>query len=367
MTSIKDVARTVGVSTATVSRALRGLPRVSDETRARVLQAAADMEYVASPNAAGLASGTTRAVGVIVPFVTRWFYAGVVQGAEELLRESGYDLLLFNLGGSTEARERVFRGHLLRKRVDALLVLSITPSDLEVASLAKLERPVAVVGATVPGWGSVRIDDEATARIAMSHLVDLGHRRIAYLGGMLEDQLDFAAPRDRLCAYREVLQERGLPVRRQWEAIGDFTVRGGEAAMRLLLEAEERPTAVFAASDEMAIGAVHAIRLAGLRVPEDISVVGIDDHEMAEFFELSTVAQPVHEQGRMAAQLLLDALAAQGGPVGSFASPSMTVPTRLIVRATTAPPCRAAPVATLPARNRAGRPASKRPAVRRTS
>ena len=98
MTSIKDVARTVGVSTATVSRALRGLPRVSDETRVRVLKAAAELDYVASPSAAGLASGQTRAVGVIVPFVTRWFYASVVQGAEELLREAGYDLLLYNLG-----------------------------------------------------------------------------------------------------------------------------------------------------------------------------------------------------------------------------------------------------------------------------
>ena len=98
VTSIKDVARSVGVSTATVSRALRGLPRVSDETRDRVLQAAAELDYVASPSAAGLASGQTRSVGVIVPFVTRWFYAGVVQGAEELLRDAGYDLLLYNLG-----------------------------------------------------------------------------------------------------------------------------------------------------------------------------------------------------------------------------------------------------------------------------
>ena len=132
MTSIKDVAASVGVSTATVSRALRGLPRVSDETRVRVLKAAAELDYVASPSAAGLATGQTRAVGVIVPFVTRWFFGSVIQGAEELLREAGYDLLLYNLGGDQEARDRVFRGHLLRKRVDAVLVLSLTPTDEEV-------------------------------------------------------------------------------------------------------------------------------------------------------------------------------------------------------------------------------------------
>jgi DNA-binding LacI/PurR family transcriptional regulator len=334
MTSIKDVARSVGVSTATVSRALRGLPRVSDETRDRVLKAAADLDYVASPSAAGLASGQTMAVGVVVPFVTRWFYAGVVQGAERLLREAGYDLLLYNLGGDREARRRLFLTHLLRKRVDAVLVLSLTPTDDEIAALNSLDRPVAVVGASVPGWGGVRIDDDATARIAMRHLIDLGHKRIGFIGGSLEDQLDFHAPLDRRQGYRGAMGEAGLQIDASWEAVGDFTVRGGLAAMRLLLEADPRPTAVFAASDEMAVGAVHAVREAGLRVPQDISVIGIDDHEMAEFFGLSTVAQPVHEQGQLAANLLLEALSDGDG---ARRPRTLTVPTRLVVRTTTGP------------------------------
>jgi hypothetical protein len=168
VTSIKDVARSVGVSTATVSRALRGLPRVSDETRDRVLQAAADLDYVASPSAAGLASGQTRSVGVIVPFVTRWFYAGVVQGAEELLRAAGYDLLLYNLGGDRDARHRVFRTHLLRKRVDAVLVLSLTPTDEEVEALTRTDRPVVVVGASVPGCGVRELGSRWAARMPPS-------------------------------------------------------------------------------------------------------------------------------------------------------------------------------------------------------
>jgi LacI family repressor for deo operon, udp, cdd, tsx, nupC, and nupG len=301
-----------------------------------VLKAAADLDYVPSPSAAGLASGQTRAVGVIVPFVTRWFYASVVQGAEELLREAGYDLLLYNLGGDKEARHRVFRTHLLRKRVDAVLVLSLNPTDEEVAALARLDRPVAVVGATVEGWSSVRIDDDETARIAMRHLIKLGHRRIGYVGGSLEEQLDFAAPLDRLTGYRAALTEAGLPLNPALEVVGDFTVRGGLAATQLLLATEPRPTAIFAASDEMAVGVVHGVRQAGLRVPEDVSVIGIDDHEMAEFFELTTVAQPVHEQGRLAATLLLAAL---DGDVDRPVHPSaITVPTRLVVRHTTAPP-----------------------------
>lgn len=363
MTSIKDVARTVGVSTATVSRALRGLPRVSEETRERVLQVAAELDYVASPSAAGLASGQTRSVGVIVPFVTRWFYAGVVQGAEELLRDEGYDLVLYNLGGSRQSRDRVFRGHLLRKRVDAVLVLSLTPTPEEVASLSTLHRPVAVVGANVPGWASVRIDDSETARLAMRHLVELGHRRIAYIGGSLKDQLDFAAPLDRLQGYRCVMAEAGLSIEPGWETIGHFTVRGGLAAMHELLALRARPTAVFAASDEMAIGAVHAAREAGLRVPEDVSVIGIDDHEMAEFFELSTVAQPVHEQGRLAAQLLLDALSARSDAEPARPPQALTVPTRLVVRSTTGPPPVPAPAQV---RTRPPRRAPTRARTRRT-
>ena len=337
MTSIKDVARTVGVSTATVSRALRGLPRVSPETRVRVLQAAAELDYVASPSAAGLASGQTRAVGVIVPFVTRWFYSSVVQGAEELLREAGYDLLLYNLGGDLEARHRVFQTHLLRKRVDAVLVLSLTPTDDEIAALARLERPVAVVGAVVDGWSCVGIDDDETARIAMRHLLDLGHRRIGYVGGSLEDQLDFAAPLDRLTGYRAALKEAELPE--------DPALGGGRRLHRPRRPRGDPPAArhrTAADGDLRGVGRdgrrAWCMRCArpGLRVPEDVSVIGIDDHEMAEFFELTTVAQPVREQGKLAATLLLEALDEQGDRPRQ--PRVITVPTRLVVRSTTAPP-----------------------------
>ncbi len=333
MTSIKDVAREVGMSTATVSRALRGMPRVSEETREKVMLAAARLDYVASPQAASLASGRTRAVGVIVPHVTRWFFSSVVHGAESRLRAEGYDLLLYNLAGDPEARHRVFRTHLLQKRVDAVLILALTPNEEERASLTRLDRPVAVVGSRVPGWSSVRIDDVGAARTAVRHLLSLGHRRIAYLGGSLDDPLDFAAPLDRLTGFREEMAQAGLAVRPDWELVADFTARGAWAVTQELLGREgERPTALFAASDEMAIGAVRALRRAGLRVPQDISVIGIDDHEMAEFFELTTVAQPVHEQGRLAAGLLLEAI--EGGRHAS----ALTVPTRLVVRGTTAPP-----------------------------
>lgn len=333
MTSIKDVARDVEMSTATVSRALRGLRGVSDETRERVLEASRRLGYVASPSAAGLASGQTRTVAVIVPMVTRWFFAAVVQGAEEVLRERGYDLLLYNLGGDPSARHRVFETSLLTKRVDAVLVLSLKPSHDELHRLSQLGRPVILVGADVPGWATVRIDDHVAAATATRHLVDLGHERIGYLGGATEGVLDFTAPTARLAGYRETLEQAGLPICPEHEVDGHFTIDGGLHAAHTLLRRADRPTAIFAASDEMAMGALRAARDLGLRVPEDLSIIGIDDHELAEYFDLTTVAQPVQEQGRVAATQVLAAL---GGE--EWRPEQVILPTELVVRRTTAPP-----------------------------
>jgi DNA-binding LacI/PurR family transcriptional regulator len=335
MTGIKDVAREVGVSTATVSRALRGLPRVSPETRERVLEVATRMGYVASPHAASLASGQTHSIGVVVPNVTRWFFGSVVHGAEELLRQEGYDLLLYTVTNELASRQRLFNSYLLRKRVDAVMVLALRPTPDEVASLDRTGSPVVVVGGAVPGWSSVRIDDVETAATAVRHLVELGHTRIAHLGGVPDPEhagLDFSTPGERLHGYRQVMREAGLEIPDGWEVTGDFTALGGLTACRRLLASGARPTAIFAGSDEMAIGASHAVREAGLRVPDDISIIGIDNHELAEYFDLSTIAQPAPELGRLGARTLLDALAAPTPP-----HPTETiVPTQLIVRGTTA-------------------------------
>jgi DNA-binding LacI/PurR family transcriptional regulator len=333
VTGIKDVAREVAMSTATVSRALRGLPGVSEETRSRVMAAARRLGYVPSPSAAGLATGQTRTVAVIVPWVTRWFFASVVQGAEEVLRDRGYDLLLYNLGGDDVARHRVFETSLLIKRVDAVLVLSLKPSPDELVRLERLARPVTIVGADVPGWATVRIDDELAARTATEHLLGLGHRRIGYLGGATRDVLDFTAPTARLHGYRDALADAGIAPAPDLEVDGEFTVDGGTRVARELLGRPDRPTAVFAASDEMAIGVLRTARELGLRVPEDLSVVGLDDHELAGFFDLTTVAQPVAEQGRLAAQQVLAALTTE-----EWRPEQVVLPTRLVVRRTTAPP-----------------------------
>jgi LacI family repressor for deo operon, udp, cdd, tsx, nupC, and nupG len=333
MTGIKDVAREVGVSTATVSRALRGLPRVSPETRERVLEVATRMGYVASPHAASLASGQTHSIGVVVPNVTRWFFGSIVHGAEELLRQEGYDLLLYTVTNEPASRQRLFNSYLLRKRVDAVMVLALRPTPEEVASLERTGSPTVVVGGAVPGWSSVRIDDVEAAATAVRHLVELGHTKIAHLGGVPDPEhagLDFSAPGERLHGYRLAMKEAGLEIPAGWEVTGDFTALGGLTACRRLLASGARPTAIFAGSDEMAIGASHAVREAGLRVPDDISIIGIDNHELAEYFDLSTIAQPAPELGRLGARTLLDALSSPTPPVETI------VPTQLIARGTTA-------------------------------
>ena len=182
----------------------------------------------------------------------------------------------------------------------------------------------------MPGWATVRIDDDEAAATATRHLLDLGHERIAYVGGATEGVLDFTAPSARLAGYRRTLVQAGLPPCPELEADGEFTVAGGLRAGRELLARPDRPTAIFAASDEMAIGTLRAARELGLQVPEDLSVIGIDDHEMASYFDLTTVRQPVHEQGRVAAAQVLAALGDE-----HWHPEQVILPTELVVRRTT--------------------------------
>ncbi len=329
---IAAVAQRAGVSTATVSRALRGLPNVSEPTRQRVLAAARELDYVVSPTASRLASGQTRSVGVVAPYLGRWFFGQVLSGAEEVLRAAGYDVLLYALPDDA-ARTAFFARLPLRRRVDAVLVLTLPMDQAEVDQLLGLQVPIGSVGVPAPGICCVGIDDGAAARMAVTHLVNLGHEAIALIGGGPSEPIHFTVPHDRLGGYRAAMRDAGLPVPDGYEADGGFTYAGGEAAMAGLLALPDPPTAVFAESDEMAMGALRAIRRAGLRCPEDISVIGFDDHELAELVELTTIAQPVAEQGRLAARLLLERIA--GAEVLD-----RQLPTRLVLRSTTSPPGR---------------------------
>ncbi|MEV1331964.1 LacI family DNA-binding transcriptional regulator [Micromonospora costi] len=354
MTTIDDVARLAGVSTATVSRALRGLPTVSPQTRRRVLAAAEQLEYAVSPSASRLAGGRTGTVAVVVPRITRWFFATVVEAVEEFLHQCGYDLLLYNLGGREQIRQRVLRAANLHKRVDAIMLVATPLRGADLSALTALEVPGVIIssGTPVPGWPCVRIDDVAAARLATRHLLDLGHRRIAHISGDPDDELAFTTHVDRRRGYQAALRSAGLRPDPSLDVESQFTIDGGTRATAELLARGEPPTAIVAACDEMAMGAMTALRDAGLRVPEDVSVIGIDDHDLAGVLGLSTVAQPAAEQGLLAARILLDPLGGRAlGPVGGrpldlptdpggagTPDPPVILPTRLVVRESTAPP-----------------------------
>lgn len=330
--SITDVARAAGVSTSTVSRALRGRPGVSDEVRAQIAAVAAQLGYTASRSASSLASGRTFTIGVIAPYIGRWFFGTVLDAAEKVFSAAGYDVLLYNLG-TPETRKRFFTRLPVRKRVDAVLSLLI-PDEEEAAALRSLDVPLAsTVGGARDGFSVVGIDDHAGATSAVRHLVNLGHRRIGMISGASEP-LHWTTPVARRRAYLDVLADAGIEHDPELEADGGYTVEGGEQAMTELLAASRPPTAVFAQSDEMAMGALRALRRHRLRVPDDVSVVGFDDHELAEVIGLTTVAQPVTGQGAEAARLLLERLdAPDAEPPGH-----VQMPIRLILRETTAPP-----------------------------
>lgn len=330
---IEDVAEAAGVSTATVSRALRGLPKVSDSTRAKVLKAAADLQYVASPTASSLASGKTHVVGVVVPYVTRWYFAHLISGASTVLREHGYHVLLFDVGDEGPDRALLLDSRMLFKRVDAVLILSLRLHEAERALLRRLSIPVVTVGVPDPDWPCVRIDDLATTVTATEHLISLGHNRIGYIGGDTVPSMDFPTPADRARGFRETMARHQLAVDPASVVMGDWSAHSGLRVGRELLARHDRPTGLVVASDELALGVLAAAAELGVDVPRDLSVVGIDDHEMAELHGLTTVAQPVVEQGRMATSLLLQAVAGQ--ELGHAVS---TVSTRLVVRSSTGPP-----------------------------
>src|SRR6478672_10384646 len=306
MVGIDDVARRAGVSTATVSRALSGRGHVAAATRERVEEAAAELGYVVSASASSLATGRMRNIGVVVPFLNRWFYTSVLEGAQRRLMQYGYDLTLYNLSGSSNERSTVFEQFLLRQRVDAVIAVSLELSAEEVDSLHALGKPLVGVGGPIRGVPTVSIDDVGVTRLATEHLLSLGHTVIGHIGGDVDAEMSFHMPTNRRLGWEDALRDAGVEPRPELYFPAVFTMESGYvAAKQMLGDPRLRPTAVVVASDEMAIGVILAARDMGLDVPRDLSVVGIDDHELASFFGLTTVAQFPEQQGERAVELLM--------------------------------------------------------------
>ena len=330
--TIEDVARRAKVSVATVSRALRGLPNVAPSTRQRVLEAARDLHYVADPYASRLAAGRSRAIGLVVPMLGQWYYAKLFSGVEGVLAGAGYEVLPFPLSGPGGV-DGFVEALPFRKRVDGLIVVDASFDDVQLERVRAARVRIVTLGLRSPTAPSLMIDNVASARLAVGHLTGLGHRRIAIIGPVEDDPFRFSAPVDRHRGYVEALEAAGVDFDPALAVPGNFSLEGGAEAMHRLLGLREPPTAVFACSDEMAIGAMQVARDAGLRIPEDLSVVGFDDHDVSEYVGLTTVRQDVIGQGERCAEVLLALLEGELDD-----GRDELHPTRLIVRRTTGPP-----------------------------
>lgn len=331
--TIRDVARQAGVGPTTVSRVLNHSPLVTEETRQRVQAAIAELGFVPNPTARRLSLGKTQTIAAIVPFFTRPSAVERLRGVDSALAESQYDLIVFNVE-SVERRDRCFREVPRPDRADGVIIVSFTPTDEQVASFLRSEVPVVLLDARHPALPSVMEDSLAGGRQATQHLIDLGHRRIGYISDLFDDPFNYTSRSlFRYEGYCAALRAAGLPVRPDFRRQGEHS---REIARRLALELlclPDPPTAIFAASDTQALGVLEAAQHLGRRVPEDLSVVGYDDLEVAEFLGLTTVRQALFDSGQRSVECLLTAMADRQEQVDQ-----VTLPPELVIRRTTAPP-----------------------------
>jgi LacI family transcriptional regulator len=329
--TIRDVAKAAGVSLATVSRALNGSPAVTEDTRQRIAAIAARLGYVPHEGARSLSSRRTRCIGAVLPDLHGEFFSELIRGIDRAARVHGLHLLLSSSHGDAEEAGAALRA--MRGRVDGLLVMS-PYVDQHVLDRNLLPSMPTVLVNTAEGSGrypSLAVDNHGGAFGMMRHLLGRGHRRIAMIAGP-EDNFD---ARQRLAGYADALRELAPGTNAQ-VLRGDFTEESGYRAGQRLLAMSERPEAVFAANDMMAIGCLFAFTEAGLRVPEDIAVAGFDDVPIARYVTppLTTVRVRIDELGEMALERLVLAV---GGPV-RVAPTTQVLRTELVVRSSCARP-----------------------------
>jgi LacI family transcriptional regulator len=304
--SIIDVAKKADVSIATVSRVLNGSDKVKAVTRERILAIINEMKYAPSPAARGLIMRKTEAIGLLLPDLHGEFFSEVIRGADEAIQDQGYHLIVSS--SHNDPIEIAAALRFMRGRVDGLVVMSPqVESELLLTNLPK-SLPVVLLNCHInnPHFDTIVTDGFGGAKDMISYLLDIGHTRIAVIKGgekNIESQ-------ERLRGYRTAFVNRGIPFNTSLEFSGDFTEASGFEAARKILDCADRPTAIFAFNDSMAIGAIGAIREAGLRIPNDISICGFDDIPVAKYLSptLTSVHIPIHELGSMAISRVFDRL-----------------------------------------------------------
>jgi LacI family transcriptional regulator len=329
-TTIRDVARVAGVGIGTVSRVINNSPSVKPITREKVMAAIAELNFKPHPIARSMISKRTGSIGIIVPFFTRPFFIEVLRGVEIVLSHFDHEMVLYNIK-NTRQLDHYFSDRPMLRKVDGVLILSVPLEDPFVLWLKEIGLPAVLVDAYSPLLTSLVVDNIEGAYQAVKCLIEKGHRRIGFINGTKEGDFKFNQANDRLIGMHRALGEVGilfepeLAVTAEWDRH-----KGKEAALQLLIQ-EPRPTAIFAASDVLAIGVLEAAKVLNLAVPADLSVIGFDGIEISELLELSTVQQPMQQMGELGTCKLLEHME------NPQKSPELIrLPTMLVERRTTA-------------------------------
>jgi LacI family transcriptional regulator, repressor for deo operon, udp, cdd, tsx, nupC, and nupG len=311
MTSIKDVAKMAGVSTATVSRTLSEPDSVSKKTRSKVLEAVKKSGYVANALGRSLRTQRSDTVVVLVPDISNPFFSNIIQGIESEAKSKGYRIVLGDTQMDRE-RERSYADMVKQRQADGIILLGASiPFDVDPQTkTADPSWPPMVMGCEYLDIDlpTVRIDNVSAAFDATAHLIDLGHKKIAYINGPKDSPLSI----DRLRGFHQALEQAGIESRADWIAQGSYSLQSGVDAMQGLLSGDA-PSAVFCANDEMAIGALKAAKQMALRVPDDISIVGFDDIRFADYCDppLTTIHQPRADIGRSVMKVMCQLLSGE--------------------------------------------------------
>ncbi len=331
MSTITDVAERAGVGVGTVSRVLNDSPLVSDRTRAHVLGIIAEMDYRPSFLARGLSTGTAGVLAAVVQRMTTPSALQRLRGILDVASAAGFDVILHDVNDVDDYQDQV-RSLLRPDRCAGGLLVSLKPEVDDIKMLATNPVPVVMVDGQVQGISSIYIDDELGGQMATEHLIELGHKRIAFVGDW-EDTIGFRPSAKRVQGYRKAMANAGFDV-------PDGNIKSGphERLVTLrqigeLLDLEAPPTAVVASADSHAMVVAEGARARGLRVPEDLSVIGFDDLDIAEHLGLSTVRQPLYESGARGAQMLLDIMESNSG-----AAEHVELSLELVARGSTGPP-----------------------------
>jgi len=330
--TIEDVAREAEVSVATVSRALRGMDHVAESTRRRVVETAQRLGYAPHFGASVLAGGVTRTIGLVAPYFNIWYTSQILAGVEEVLSAAGHDLVIFAADTPVNRDRFLARAHSLRTRIDGLLLVDFFPDIDQLQRLIESGHNLVALGEDLDRIPSLSIDNCDAAYRATRHLIELGHTAIGIAGGhqvSLDPSPVLAA---RIDGYQGALADAGLEEPGDYRLGGMLTVAGGRQAIDELAVQSAPPTAVFFMSDEMAMGALAQARRLGIEVPGDLSIIGFDDHDLAEATGLSTMRQPVRQLGSLAAEKMLSFPDHEAGGIHEL------MPVELVVRDTSAPP-----------------------------